>query len=602
MKNLRKLFSILGPWRAWYAAAGVLLIATSFIRMLEPKVIQVVVDGVVLFFQSQEASTSEPGPFAKIIYNLLPEITLDNLPRILLLLAVTYLVIAGLRALTMLAAGALTASSTERAVKSLRDRLFRRILELPLQGHDEIPTGEMVQRSTGDVDTVRRFMLNDVAEMIRLGALFVGAFIMMVTVHVPYALIAVSLVPIIGITSVVFFRKEAKVWQEHEDEQDKLTAIVQENLSGIRVVKAFAREPEEINRFDKQNDVKFKVGLKHVDLHKNFWSVSDALVNLQVTLSLIAGTYFTLNQAITLGEFASFFTYSIMVTWPLRQVGQVTSRMGMAAVAAERMYSILERDPEDYQAEVSEHKQFAGAIEFRNVSFAYPTKPEEKVLENLSFKIQPGENVALVGPTGSGKSTVVALLQRFYEPDSGNIYLDGVDISTIDKGLLRARIGAVLQRPFLFSSSIRANIAYANPDASGGEVESAARDASILEVLERFPTGLDTVVGEKGLTLSGGQQQRVALARTLLADPDVLVLDDTASAVDPITERKIATSVEARRGRRTSLSIAHRLTSLEAVERILVLEKGRLVQDGRPEQLRTEPGYYAMISEIQLED
>ncbi|MFT7588774.1 MAG: ATP-binding cassette subfamily B protein [Limisphaerales bacterium] len=624
MKRLSALFNVLDKWKPFYLLAGVLLILTSAIRMIEPKILQVAVDGVVLGLRTisqgnKSTVASDSDVVASLIYSMIATPSPQNALSILLVLALIYLVVAALRAGSALIAGGITAWATEKAIRKLRDRLFDKIQELSMESHHRIPTGEMVQRSTGDVDTVKRFLVNDVAEMIRLSALFFAAFWMMFIVHIPYALIAISLVPFITITSVVFFKKESLVWEAHEAEQDKLTAIIQENLSGIQVVRAFAREPEEKQRFDVQNRTKLALGLRHVKLHMRFWSFSDALVNLQVTLSLMAGIWYTLGGFITLGEFASFFTYSIMVTWPLRQVGQITSRMGMAAVAMDRMAEIFSSESEQYAPELGADSniiipdKFKGDIEFRNVSFRYPAvksvdrsaKEEEEikssdlVLKNLNLKIEGGRHTALIGPTGSGKSTVIALLLRFYEPKEGAIFLDGIDIKCIDKKVLRTAIGTVLQKAFLFSSSLRKNIAFTDKDALDSEIESAAQDAGILGLLHQFPEGLDTVVGERGLTLSGGQQQRVALARTLLARPDILILDDTTSAVDTITEKHIAKALSKRRGDSTLITISHRIDSIRDADYVIVLEDGKLLQEGNAKDLRKQAGYYREVAVMQ---
>ena len=516
------------------------------------------------------------------------------------MLGVLFMVISAIRAITQFIGSIIAASSTEKAIKKLRDRLFAHIQFLPLSYHKKTPTGEMVQRCTGDIDTVRRFILNDVVEVIRLSAVFVGAFIMMVSVHVQYALIAIALVPVIVITSYFFFKKEGKIWEEHEDEQDKLTGIIEENISGIRVVQAFAKEDYEVKKFEKQNLVKRGVGIRHMLLHTHFWPFSDMLINLQVTISLMAGGYFVLNNAISIGEFASFFTYSIMVTWPLRHVGRVVSQMGMAAVAMQRMSAILESDPEDYSGRQNGVK-FKGEIEFKNVTFKYDGEDQKNVIRDVNFKIQPGEKVALIGPTGAGKSTLIALLTRFYDPQEGQVLIDGHDVSELDKTYLRSRIGVSLQKPFMFSTTIKGNIAYSKPrNASEEMVYDAAKAASIHNVLDKFQDGFDTLVGEKGVTLSGGQKQRVSLARTLLANPDIMVLDDATSAVDAETEFQIQDALRDKASGRTTIIISHRITSIQLADRIIVIEDGQVPALRTHEELANSPGFYRELLDRHL--
>jgi len=408
-KNLKRIFSIL------------------------TKILQVTVDGVVKFFIDKKLDPEiYKDPVANTIYNILPNLSLDNLSWVLICIGLLYLLVAVLRSGSQVSSAALTASSTEKAVKRLRDYLFAHIQRLPVSFINKTNTGELIQRCTGDVETVRKFILNQVVEVIRLAAIFIFAFAMMFVVHKTYAFVAIASSPLIIITAFFFFKKEGKVWAEHEDEADKLTSLVNENLNGIRVVKAFANEQFEIDRFDKQNLVKRNVGMKQAKLHTIFWPISDFLIHTQIAISIFFGGYLTLSNAITVGEFTSFFAYGIMVTWPMRQIGRIVSQMGMAT---------------------------------------YPNATEP-TLKNVSFTIEAGEQVAIVGPTGAGKSTIIALIMRFYDLDEGEILLDGVPITELSKSYIRSKIGAVLQKPFLFSTTIENNIRYAKP----GEEEASGTD------------------------------------------------------------------------------------------------------------------------------
>ncbi|MCH2046901.1 MAG: ABC transporter ATP-binding protein/permease, partial [Saprospiraceae bacterium] len=488
----------------------------------------------------------------------------------------------------------------------------------PLTQIDKMPTGEMIQRCTGDIDTIRKFIGTQITELIRLGAIFTGAFAMMWMVHIPYTLVSISLVFPIILTSYFFFKREQKVWHEHEKEQDKLTAIIQENLSGIRVVQAFAQEDQEIERFAKQNAAKRDIGVSHIELHMKFWPISDTLVNIQIALSLFAGAYFSLTQQITIGEYVSFFTYSVMVTWPMRSLGRVISQLGMASVAMERIQQIFDAPKETYNSKIEQISELRGEIEFRNVSFHYPhgnsknSSPSRPALDNVSFRIAAGETLAIMGGTGAGKSTIIALLMRFYEPDSGDILIDGLPIEAYNKSLLRSKIGVVHQKPFLFSTTIKDNITYARTTREGNltlqkEIkfdehifQKAAKDASVTDFIDKMTEGYTTVVGEKGVTLSGGQKQRVALARTLLSKPDILVLDDATSAVDTETEYRIQKALHQRMQNKTSLIIAHRLTSVQQADKIIVLKKGRIIETGTHQELLKANGFYKSVYDIQV--
>ncbi|MEO6694579.1 MAG: ABC transporter ATP-binding protein [Ignavibacteria bacterium] len=602
MIYIKKLFQVLGRWKAYYILSAVMLIASTFIRMLEPKVLQITVDKVIVFFQSSGKINVIPeDSVTRFLYSVIPDMNVNNLSIILISLGIVFLVISLLRGLFSFSSSAITASSTEKAIMQLRNKLFSHIQALPLAYHSKTPTGELIQRCTGDVETLRKFASTQVVEVVRMAALFVGAFIMMASIHLTYAFIAIMFVPVICIGSVLFFKKESMIWTEHEKEQDKLSIIVQENLSGIRVVKAFAKEEFEIDKFTKQNEEKRKWGLKLLKLHRIFWPTSDLLVHLQIAISIFAGGYFTLSNQLSVGELAAFYTYSMLVTWPMRRLGQLVSEMGMTTVAINRIFSILDTNKEDYSGDNNNKQNLKGEIEFQNVTFRYEENEKHRVLNGISFKVKPGEKIALLGPTGAGKTTIISLLMRFFEPDTGKILIDEKEIQTYSKEYLRSRFGVVLQKPFLFSTTIKGNIAYANPESHIDEVIDAARAARIHEIItEVFPDSYDTIVGEKGVTLSGGQKQRVTIARTLLKDPDILILDDSTSSVDSETEYEIQKSLRKMMKGKTTFIIAHRITSIQDCDRIIVLDKGNIIEEGTHEELIQNEGFYKKIYNIQV--
>ncbi|MBP9192999.1 MAG: ABC transporter ATP-binding protein [Ignavibacteria bacterium] len=602
MDYLKKIFQILSKWKVFYIFSSILLIIATFVRMLEPKVLQIAVDKVIVYFQSDGKIKFIPeDSITKFFYGLLPELKIENLESILISLGLIFLVISLIRAVFMFSSSAITASSTEKATKSLRDRLFSHIQALPLAYHSKTPTGELIQRCTGDVETIRKFAALQITEVIRLAALFTGAFFMMATINLNYALVSVILVPLILIGSLVYFKYEKRIWNQHELEQDKLSVIVQENLSGIRVVKAFAKENYEIDKFTKQNEEKKKWGLKLVKLNRIYWPSSDILVHTQVAISVLFGGYLTLTNQLSVGEYTAFFAYSSFVTWPMRRIGQIVSEMGMATIALTRIFSILDIEQEDYSGEEIDTKKLNGDIEFRNVSFNYDENENHRVLNDISFKINAGEKIALLGPTGAGKSTIISLLMRFFEADSGEILIDGKNIKSYSKEYLRSRFGVVLQKPFLFSTTIKDNIAYANPDSHIDEVIEASTTARIHDIItEVFPESYETIVGEKGVTLSGGQKQRVTIARTLLKDPDIFIFDDSTSAVDSETEFEIQKALRDMIKSKTTFVIAHRITSIQDCDRIIVLDKGKVIEEGTHDELVKVDGFYKKIFDIQV--
>ena len=615
MKKFYLLFGVLDKWKPWYLTAGLLLAFSSIVRMLEPKIVQIAIDGVVKFYDT--TLTNHQGDFiVQFFYQLLPDIEANNLSWILFCIGLLLIAIVVLKATTWFIANVIVADSTEKAIKNFRDKLFAHIQQLSLSQMSKIPTGEMIQRCTGDIGTIQKFIGTQISELIRLAAIAIGAFGMMWMVHPTYALISVSLFLPIILTSYFFFKKEQSVWEEHENEQDKLTAIIQENLSGIRVVQAFAEEKNETSRFNAQNKAKRTIGVRHVDLHMLFWPFSDWLVNIQIALALMAGGYYSLLGEITVGEYASFFTYAIMVTWPMRNLGRIVSQLGMAGVAMERITQILNAETEQYGTSDQQLSEQLGTITFKNVWFAYPSAEKKNkgkwALENVSFHIDTGEKLAIMGSTGAGKSTIIALLLRFYEPDDGEILLNGKPLQDYDKAFLRKQFGVVLQKPFLFSTSIQANIAYARNNVEGEmqlarqsavsaeEFEQAAKDACVSDFIGKMSDGYDTLVGEKGVTLSGGQKQRVALARTLLSNPSILVLDDATSAVDTETEFRMQQALNRRMKNKTTLIIAHRLTSVQHADKILVLENGKVLEFGTHQQLLDQQKFYKQIYDIQV--
>ncbi|HRK28715.1 MAG TPA: ABC transporter ATP-binding protein [Chitinophagales bacterium] len=597
MKNFNKLFDVLHVWKPYYLLSAVLLVVATFFRMLEPKVLQITIDGIIFWYQHNGLEDIKiTDTLARWLYNLLPTPQPDNLNQLLWWAAIMYLSIALIRSAGTFISSAITAYSTEKATKRLRDNLFAYLQKLPLSFHVTATTGELIQRCTGDVDTVKRFIGTQVVDVVLLSAIFIFSFVMMFSIHAAYAIIAICLTPLIFIQSYLFFKRESKIWEEHEAEQDKLTSIVEENLGGIRVVKAFAQETAENQKFENQNQAKLSIGLRHVQLHANFWPLSDFLYHLQVVVSILAGGFYVLNNALTIGELSAFYSYIVMVGWPVRNIGRVISQLSMSLVAVERIATITDAPAEEYTGITGTKVQ--GNIAFKNVWFKYPGS-DEYVLKDVSFKVQSGQKIALMGPTGSGKSTIIALLSRFYEPDKGEILLDNVPLTQYNKQFLRSRIGVVLQKPFLFSTTIKRNIAYTNLHTPEEKLIEASTAASIHDIIHIFPQGYDTMVGEKGVSLSGGQKQRVTLARTLLETPDILVLDDATSAVDTETEYDIQQALERYIEQKTVFIIAHRVTAVQHTDKILVMQKGEVAHFDSPENLLQQEGYYRQIYQVQ---
>ena len=568
-----------------------------FFRTLEPLVLQVLVDTLLPLLKFSNNTNVETGPFTVFFIDFLPSLE-KNYPSYVYLIAIAliYFGISSIKGSLVFSAKALNASATEYSIKKLRDRIFIHIQKLPMSFFSNSKTGELTQRATGDIDTIRNFVSNQIVEIIRLSAVFLFSFFMIYSENKTFAFVSISLVPITAIASFFFFKKEQKIWRLHEDESDKLNNITQENLSGIRVVQAFANEEFEIGKFEKQNKAKLAIALKHAQMHTIYWPFSDMVVNLQIVLSVLVSAWLTINHTLSLGQFMSFYAYIQMVAFPLRQISRLLSQMGMALVAVERIDDIFNAKIENIEGKTIKDK-LLGKIEFKDVSFKYSDE-ENFVLKNISFTINPSETIALIGPTGSGKSTLIKLLLRFYEPTKGKIFIDDIDLTKISKTSVREKIGVVLQKAFLFSDPIENNIAYAQ--ANKTNIIETTNMAGLTNIDSVFVNGIETVVGEKGVSLSGGQKQRVSLARTLLSDPDILILDDVTSAVDTTTEKEILKNLQKLAKERTTINITHRLSSLSFADRIIILENGKISDFGKPDELKNNT-YFQKLLSIQTE-
>jgi len=496
--------------------------------------------------------------------------------------------------------GKWTAEASETIAESMRQRLYAHLQNMSYSYHSKAETGDLIQRCTLDVDTVRRFLSGQVIEIVRTVIMIVLALVLMSGIHVKLTLVSLTLVPPLFLLAFWFFRWVQKLFTDADESEGKLSAMLQESLTGVRVVRAFGRQRYESDRFDVHvNDVHDK-SVKLSNILAIYWSGSDLLSMAQTGLTLIFGVWFAINGEITTGNVITFVSYISMLIWPIRQLGRILSDLGKSMVSLSRLYEILDAEPEQDTPGASDGELYAD-IEFRNVAFRYDdTHP---VLEDVSFKAKAGSTIAILGATGSGKSSMMNLLQRLYDVTGGEILIGGRNIRTISKSCLRSRVGYVLQEPFLYSRSIRDNISIAVSGAAQQDVDRVARTTSSEGFIKDFENGYDTMVGERGVTLSGGQKQRIAIARTLLRENDILILDDSLSAVDTETDKSIREALLAQReigGRTpTTFIISHRITTLADADLILVLENGRIAQQGTHSQLIETDGLYRRVYRIQ---
>jgi len=504
--------------------------------------------------------------------------------------------------------GVWTENSSQSVAYDLRNRFHEKLQSLSFGFHDESETGQLLARSIQDVDRIRFLTGRAILNLVQLGTQILGVSVAMFIINPRLAALAFAIMPFLVFGALRFGSRFRPLSMKIRDREATLTARLEQNLHGARIVKAFAREQEEIDRFDKENRSLLRVQRTEARLRAVFMPYMQLLAAVGTLLVLVGGGRMVIQGAVTLGALVAFMTYLAQLLMPIRRFGWILSAVAQASASAERIFEILDLDsdivdsPDAVDIDTAE-----GAIRFSDVSFSYARS--RRVLDAVSFEVEPGEKLALLGGTGSGKSSIINLIPRFYDPTSGAIYLDGRDIREITVRSLRDQIGTVLQDTVLLASTIRENIAFGRPEASQEEIAAAAAAARMRDFIESLPNGYETHVGEKGVTLSGGQKQRLSIARAILKDPRVLILDDATSSVDTETERLIQQALEELMHGRTSIIIAQRLSTIRSADHVLVLEGGRISaqahrsrEESPHEQLLRTSGLYAEIFARQLRE
>lgn len=554
-----------------FSVALVCACLSMVLNAVTPQIIKITVDSIL---------GTEPAALPKALQGVLSLDILQSDPiRALWMAAGAVIVVALLRGLCSYGQRIHLSKGSERFVKGIRDDLYRHIQHLSYAWHTAHSTGEIIQRCTSDVDVIRNFVCNQLVEVVRTVFLIILYLSIMFSMNVKLSLVAVLFIPIVGLSSGVFYKKISSRFQVADEAEGELTTCAQENLTGVRVVRAFGRERYEVDRFNRRNQRFSQLWIRLGKLLSIYWASGTLLTCLQVMVIILVGTVETVHGNMTLGAFLAFITYNEALAWPVRSLGRVLSDMSKAGVSLDRVGYILQAQEEQDVPEAQEAT--TGDIEFDHVSFGYEGQP---VLRDVSFTIPAGSTFAILGGTGSGKSTLVHLLDRLYDlPEGqGTITIGGVDIRKMKRESLRRQIGLVLQEPFLFSQTIRENISATKPQATEEELRRAAAIACVDEAITEFPDGYETVVGERGVTLSGGQKQRVAIARMLVQQAPIMVFDDSLSAVDAQTDAKIRAALRESLDKSTVILISHRITTLMQADRILVLDGGPCGRLGFP--------------------
>lgn len=587
LKEFRKLIGFARGYGLIYLLGIISVIIAQGVTIISPLVLKTTVDSII----GTKLITS---PSISKVVNILGG--RDDLRLNLWKIGLIIISITLLRGIFLYFKNTLSSKSAENIAKNIRDCLYDHIQRLPYEYHVNSETGELLQRCTSDVETIRRFLAIQLVEV--TGSLFMLIFIIiiMINLNLKMALISISLLPITFSFAIVFFNKVKRDFTAADEAEARLSTVLQENLTGIRVIKAFSRQKYEVDNFDEKNNEYRKLTNKLILNLSAYWAISDFISFFQIGLVIIVGSYFAVNDYITLGTLIAFTSYINMLVWPVRQMGRTLTDMGKAFVSIKRIDEIL-LEPIEILVSNGKEPAIKGNLNFTNVYFKY--EKDNYILKDISFSIKPGETIAFIGPTGSGKSSLVHLLPRLYEYTKGSIKIDGIELNTIDKYWIRKNIGLVLQEPFLYAKTIKDNIKLSNPCLPDSKVHDAAKTASIHDDIISFENKYDTLVGERGVSLSGGQKQRMAIARTIINDCPIVIFDDSLSAVDTSTDIEIRQALKSRKNKSTTIIISHRISTISEADKIYVIDKGKIIQEGKHEDLIKEEGLYKRVYSIQ---
>ncbi len=588
--SLKLIWSFNKGSKVFFVISIVSAFLNTFMEMLSPQIIRMTVDNII--------DGKEPTYSAWIIKIVNVLGGFEHIKRNIWIASAALIVVDLIKVIALYLFRVYNTKGCETLVKNMRDTLFGHIERLPFSWHMKNKTGDIIQRCTSDIDTMRSFVSEQMTGIIRIIVMLLMSIVFMLAMNPMLTIIAMIPMPVLIMHSLLFHNTVYYEFEKCDENEGKLSAMVQENLTGVRVVRAFGKEKPELDKFEKQNEYYTSLWVKVGRSLSRFWSISDLIANMQILLLVVAGALLCYKDIILIGEYIAFISYNARLIWPVRQLGRMISELSKATVSVQRIKYILDSEVESDPHDASE-PDMNGDIVFDNVSFRFENCDE--LLHNVSFTIESGTTLGIIGGTGSGKSTLMFLLDKLYDLPEGNgsITVGGVDIRKITTSHLRSNIGMVLQEPFLFSRTISENIGITDEKLTLTDIREAAKDACLDDSVTAFTKGYDTMVGERGVTLSGGQKQRAAIARMLTQKTPIMILDDSLSAVDTQTDAKIRQALEKHFGGATVIIISHRITTLSHCDKIIVLEKGSVAEMGTHDQLKDAGGVYSLIYQSQ---